>query len=479
VEATKYAQSLIEALINDTDKKFEHQLPKLKPLSSNSSHTGQKQKQLTAGGSGKTPALNTNGAVTASVSLTKDDQHKNAPGKAATTVSFPSAWAQPSAAILQSKPKTSMAFTSSETAVSTAWNASATALRAPSETARMTYSERAKAAVVSTGATDTTGSWSPPVEKMAAASVEAVAIISSTAIRPEPVPLPIVVSSTAALTGVVAARPAAIATTIVRDYSPFDNKLSQITEAVLAKRTADDFASVAAAGVVVTSSQLLAPATYADESPTYQANAPGTADPDLMAKAPGYRPQASADPSKAPGHRVSKDPFGPRGCTTTSATPSDNNFQSHDFGRPSSTPTAAVSLISDSSLVGRALGASLDRPPSLYGPNNIYGSGPGLGFTQHGHLPPFAGNVHSAESFVSSLHHGMGNASLQQPFGAPCSLGSAVNETSVLAAPLMTTSVAPGSIVSHDHITFDHRLGVPSASSSAREFQNLLIFFCV
>lgn len=468
VEATKYAQSLIEALINDSDKKFEQQLPKLKPLtSSNSSHSGQKQKQSVSGGSAKVSAANSNGVYNVVMPSSKEDQ-KNVSGKLPSSVSLPSAWAQPSAAILQPKMKASAAVTNSDITITSAWIAG-NASRSQPEASRMSYSDRAKAAVALTVA-DQSGSWSPPVEAMSACNVESSPVSSTTVMRPEPVPLPIVVPSVAALPVAPVSRPAAVATTIVRDYSPFNNMLSQLTGSVLAKRPADDFASIAAAGVV-SSSQLMSPDTFtADSSVYHQSIVTSSSDPELMAKAPGYRPMAGADPAKAPGHRVSKDSssFGTRGCSTTSAAVNDSNFQSHDFGRPNSTPTAAMSLINDSNLVGRALAASLDRPQSLYGGGNIYGPGPGLGYTQHSHLPPFAQGSHSLDAFVSSVQHGVDGVSGQQPFGTPCSLGSSVNETSVLAAPLMTASIAPGSVVSHDHNTFDNRLGV-SASSSASE----------
>jgi len=466
VEATKYAQSLIEALINDTDKKFEHQLPKLKPLTSTCTQSGQKQKQSAANGAGKSSSTLVNGLNSNVVSLSKDDAQKNASGKLISSVSLPSAWGQPSSAILQSKSKVVVAVTSTEVTVSSAWNATSVSRSAP-EASKMSYSDRAKASAASM-TSELVGSWSPPVELMTNSSVEVLNTSTATTSRPEPVPLPlpIVVSATTTLTGVSISRP-----TTARDYSPFDNPLSQITESVLAKRSGDDFASVAAAGIVVTSSQLLTPATFADNSAPYHIGTNNTTDPDLMAKAPGYRPLAGTDPSKAPGHRANKDvsSFGPRGCMTTSATANDNSFQSHEFGRPSSTPTASMSLMNDASMVIRDLAASLDRPMSMYGGGgNMYGPGSGLNFPQHAHMTAFSTNVHARETFVSTYQTGVSGTSVQQQtFGTPCSLGSAVNETSVLAAPLMTTSIAPGSVMSHDQMIFDNRRGVSTAASSS------------
>ena len=247
-----------------------------------------------------------------------------------------------------------------------------------------------------------------------------------------------------------------------RDYSPFNNVLSQITESVLAKRTADDFASVAAAGVVTTTSAT--PNFVIDKTAPSYKSPPTTdmSDPDLMAKAPGYRPPASIDPSKAPGHRAGKDAvsFGPR--SVVAANDVSVGYQPADFPRPNSTPTVAMSLMDNTDLVGHALGSSLDRPPSLYAT-----PGPMYGFSQlPGHLPAFsATSGMSLEQFAVSLPHAGSVGGIHQVFGAPCSLGSSVNETSVLAAPLMTTSVATGSALSPEHQNVvENRLGVSSST---------------
>ena len=150
VEATKYAQSLIEALINDTDKKFEHQLPKLKPLTSSSTQSGQKQKQSTANGNAKASSTLVNGVTTNAVPPTKEDALKNSSGKVTTAIFVPSVWGQPSAAILQSKSKSTVTVTGTDTTVSAAWNATS-ASRVAQEASKMSYSGRAKASATSTG----------------------------------------------------------------------------------------------------------------------------------------------------------------------------------------------------------------------------------------------------------------------------------------------------------------------------------------
>jgi len=227
----------------------------------------------------------------------------------------------------------------------------------------------------------------------------------------------------------------------MRDYSPFDNALSQIiAESVLAKRT-DDFASVAAAGVITSSPPLSV--SYPDDPAAVPLPAPSVAsDPH---KAPGYKTStSSSDPAKAPGHRVSKDvtTATSRAAQTTAPTASDSSgFKPADYGRPNSTPNAAAAPLSDSStgpMVAQSLGASLDRPASFYmsgsyRPPNL------AGYTMP---PPPPGLMHLGDIYMpppaSQMHHQFGAGAMRNTAGA-------VSETTVLAAPLMATSLASAS----------------------------------
>ena len=131
--------------------------------------------------------------------------------------------------------------------VASAWCGDSTAVRASPEMNRMSYSDRAKAIAVSSSSESSSVSWSPPADKMAAFSTAVnanssgnVQMTAGATPRCEPQPLPIVTatgfSGSAALS-----RLSAAASSVIRDYSPFNNALSQIiAESVLTKRT-DDF----------------------------------------------------------------------------------------------------------------------------------------------------------------------------------------------------------------------------------------------
>jgi predicted RNA-binding protein YlqC (UPF0109 family) len=473
VEAARYAQTLIEALINDTDKKFEQQLPKLKPLQSGTSgNGGSGQKQKTSG-----TRLLTNGP-------SKDDPSKLqrvAAGTTAPVSSFPiGAWGQPPS--LQSKVKSAVAVVSSSSsaggsaATAALWNGDS---RGSPEARLMSYSDRAKAAVAVVSAGDSR-SWSPPTDKTPlASSAQTVAggcisaLVVSLPSHAKPQPLPIV---TTAGFPIVTSAPRFLPPSagVVRDYSPFDNALSQIAESVLAKRS-EDFASVAAAGIITASPPL--PTQFSDDSIMSPA---GSSSLQLMAKAPGYKPPTSYDLAKAPGHRVGKDTPTRTSANTSvcvAASSSDAVFHPTEYGRPSSTPAATIhsplsvddSVGGGGPIGGHGLGASLDRPASFYG-GGVYMPGGGINFTQPPPVPPpglmhFRGSVpnhHETAAFVPSLAH---------QFGGSRSLGSAVSETSVLAAPLMATSVAsvsqPGCIENHLVMPTPVPASAPSAGGYA------------
>jgi len=448
VEATKYAQSLIEALINDTEKKFEQQLPKMKPLQPASvSHASQKQK---SGSNTKS-----NGTTN---SVAKDDQlSKSSASKAGAAASnfAIGAWQQPPSCLVKSGSLVNPAMT-----VASAWCGDSTAVRASPEMNRMSYSDRAKAIAVSSSSESSSVSWSPPADKMAAFSTAVnanssgnVQMTAGATPRCEPQPLPIVTatgfSGSAALS-----RLSAAASSVIRDYSPFNNALSQIiAESVLTKRT-DDFASVAAAGVITSSPPL--PVSYQEDAAAVPLPA-SASDPH---KAPGYKISACSDPTKAPGHRASKDTTSiSRAPTTTSAT-AESGFKPSDYGRPNSTPNAAVgsSLSADNSeLVSQTLGASLDRSASLYISSSYR---PNVAYT----VPPpppglmhLGGPMHTADVYVPS-------ASQVHQFGALRNSAGAVTETTVLAAPLMATSLASAS---HPDNTVHHFSLPPSVTASS------------
>ena len=237
---------------------------------------------------------------------------------------------------------------------------------------------------------------------------------------------------------------------VVRDYSPFDNTLSQIiAESVLAKRT-DDFASVAAAGVITSSPSMSV--SYSEE-PAVIPTPTTASDPH---KAPGYK---ISDPAKAPGHRVSKDTATlSRDQTTTSAIPTESSFKPSDYGRPNSTPNAAVglSLAADTcGPVSQALGTSQDRPASFYMSNNYR---PNVAYPVPPPPPGLVqmGPMHTGDVYVPP-------ASQIHQFGAPRNNSGAVTETSVLAAPLMATSLAS---VSHPDNTV-HLFNLPPSVTAS------------
>jgi len=443
VEATKYAQSLIEALINDTDKKFEQQLPKMKPLqTSTASHGSHKQKS--ASGAKSSYA---NGATN---SVPKDDQlSKLSTSKSGGTVSnfAIGAWQQ----VLSSSVKSSSAANAAVT-VASAWCGDSAAVRASPEMRRMSYSDRAKAIIVSSASESSSMSRSPPADQMTLSSTATSAISGSSSgsvqltPRCEPQPLPIV-TATGFPGPAAVSRLSAAASSVMRDYSPFDNALSQIiADSVLTKRT-DDFASVAAAGVITSSPPLSV--SYSDDTvampPPISASDPH--------KAPGYKISAYSDPAKAPGHRVSKDTSASRAQTTASAS-TESGFRPSDYGRPNSTPNAAVSssLAADISVpICEALGASLDRPASFYiRPNLAYPVPPPPGLMQPGQMQ--TGDVYLPPA--TQVHQ----------FGASRNCGGAVTETSVLAAPLMATSLASAS---HPDNTVHHFSLPPSVTTSS------------
>jgi len=449
LEATKYAQSLIEALINDSDKKFEQQLPKLKPLlpASTTSHANQKQKSAS---NAKTAYAN--GATN---SMPKDDQSSklssSKTGGSGGLSNFTiGAWQQSPSASVKAGSVLSPALAS-------AWSGDSTgAVRASPEMSKMSYSDRAKNVVLSSCSDSSSVSRSPPVDKMASVSSAAastsssVQLAASQAPRCEPQPLPIVTATGYPGPATMSRLSAAAASSVMRDYSPFDNTLSQIiAESVLAKRT-DDFASVAAAGVITSSPPLSI--SYSEDT-TAVAPPAGASDPH---KAPGYKISACSDPAKAPGHRVSKDMTASvsRAPTTASST-TETSFKPTDYGRPNSTPNAAASA-SVADISEPALAASLDRPASFYissgyRPNQTYPVPPPpppglmqLGLVQTGdvYVPP-----------VSQVNQ----------FGTPRNGGGAVTETSVLAAPLMATSLAS---VSHPDNTV-HRFSLPPSVTAS------------
>ena len=449
LEATKYAQSLIEALINDTDKKFEQQLPKMKPLQpANTSHGSQKQKP-----SSSSKSSYANGV---SNSVAKDDQlSKLSTSKGGGAVSnfTIGAWQQPPSSSAKAGSVLSPALM-----VASAWPAdSTTAVQASPEMSKMTYSDRAKTVVLSSCSDTSSVSRSPPVDKMAVLSTatstsscsssSGVQLITSQPPRSEPQPLPIV-TATGFPSPAVGSRLSAAASSVMRDYSPFDNTLSQIiAESVLAKRT-DDFASVAAAGVITSSPPLSV--SYSEDA----AAGPPPASASDPHKAPGYKISACSDPAKAPGHRVSKDVASVSRSLTTAFTTTESGFN----GRPSSTPNAAASssvTADNCEPVGPALAASLDRPASFYvstsyRPKLAYPAPPPPpGLMQYGAMQ--TGDVYVPPA--SQVHQ----------CGTPRNSGGAVTETSVLAAPLMATSLASAS---HPDSTV-HRFSLPPSVSTA------------
>ena len=427
MEATKYAQSLIEALINDTDKKFEQQLPKMKPLQTASVAHGAGQKQKSASNA------KLNGVAS---SAAKDDQTSKPSMKSGGVASsVVGAWQQP---CLKSG---NVAVTSG----ASAWSGDSTAaVRASPEMSKMSYSDRAKAIVIVSAAAESSSvSRSPPVDKMkmlsAATSVSGNSsgggvqlAASGSGQRCEPQPLPIVTASGFPATPAAVSRLSA-STSFMRDYSPFDNALSQIiAESVLTKRT-DDFASVAAAGVVTSSPPLSV--SYCEDA-TVSMPPPATAsDPH---KAPGYKMSACSDPTKAPGHRATKDAASYRGAQVPpiSTSADGSGFRPSEYGRPSSTPNAAASssLTADNSS-GQTLGASLDRPASFfmsagYRPYQVPPPPPPPGLMPMGPVATSDVYVLPASQFGGARNTGGGGA---------------VTETSVLAAPLMATSLASAS----------------------------------
>jgi len=444
VEATKYAQSLIEGLINDTDKKFEQQLPKMKPLQvAGASHTNQKQKSAS---STKSSSAN---SMTNSVS--KDDQLSKMPvSKSGSTVgNFAiGAWQQPPSSSVKS----------SSVVSTVAWSGDSTAVRGSPEMGKISYSDRAKAIIVSSSSESSSVSRSPPVDKMKLSSLAKstnsssssggnVHFVPSATPRCEPQPLPIVTAT--GFPGPAAlSRLSATASSVMRDYSPFDNALSQIiAESVLAKRT-DDFASVAAAGVIPSSPPL--PVSYSEDTIAVSLSA-SASDPH---KAPGYKISACSDPSKAPGHRVSKDMASSSRAQTAASETTESGFRPSDYGRPNSTPNAVASsslAAENPSPVGQALAASLDRPASFYintgyRPNLAYPVPPPPPGLQIGAMP-------TGDMYVSP-----------HQLGAPRNPGGAVTETSVLAAPLMATSLASGS---HTDNTINRFSLPPSVTASS------------
>ena len=457
LEATKYAQSLIEALIHDTDKKFEQQLPKMKPLQpASTSHAGQKQKS----------AKSSNGATN---SAAKDDQlsKQSASKSAASSASnfTIGAWQQPPPAASSSVKSGSVL--SPALMMASPWSGDSTTatVRASPEMGKMSYSDRAKTTVVVVSSCSDS-SWSPPVDKMTMSSMATSANISSggttvqlalsQAPRCEPQPLPIV-TATGFPGPAGVSRLSAPPSSVMRDYSPFNNTLSQIiAESVLAKRT-DDFASVAAAGVVTSSP----PISYSDDP----AAGPAPASASDPHKAPGYKISAySGDPSKAPGHRLVKDAssVSSRAAQSTASSTTESGFRPSDYGRPSSTPNAVIvssSFVDNSGPVGPSLAASLDRPQSFYmgssyRPNLAYPvpPPPPPGLMQLGAVQ--TGDVYAPPS--SQVHQ----------FGTPRNIvgSGAVTETSVLAAPLMATSLASAS---HPDGTVHHFNLPPSVTTTS------------
>jgi len=455
LEATKYAQSLIEALINDSDKKFEQQLPKMKPLlpPSTTSHSNQKQKS-------SSKSAHANGVTNSS---SKDDHSsKLTSSKTGGTGGMSnfaiSAWQQPPSSSVKAGSVLSPALAS-------AWSGDASsAVRASPEISKMSYSDRAKNVVLSSCSDSSSVSRSPPVDKMAASSAATstsssgnVQLATSQALRCEPQPLPIVTATGFPGPAAMSRLSAAAASSVMRDYSPFDNTLSQIiAESVLAKRT-DDFASVAAAGVITSSPPL--PVSYSEDSAAVAPQA-GASDPH---KAPGYKISACSDPTKAPGHRASKDATTAsvsRALTSASST-TESSFKPTDYGRPNSTPNAAASssAVDNSESVGPSLAASLDRPASFYMSS---GYRPSQTYPVPPPPPPGLmqlGLVQSGDVYVPPV-------SQVSQFGTQRNSGGAVTETSVLAAPLMATSLAS---VSHPDSTMHHFNLPPSVTASSAD----------
>ena len=450
MEATKYAQSLIEALINDTDKKFEQQLPKMKPLQPASvSHGGQKQKTSSSAKS--------NGMAN---SLPKDDQlSKSSMSKSGGNCAV-GAWQQPSFMSVKSGGVVVTAVT-----VASAWSSDSTAVRASPEMNKMSFSDRAKAIIVSAATECSSVSRSPPIDKMKVLSMSNSASSSSSSIqlaasmpqRCEPQPLPIVTATGFPMPAAMS-RLNANTASFMRDYSPFNNALSQIiAESVLAKRT-DDFASVAAAGVVTSSPPLSM--SYCEDATASMPPPASASDPH---KAPGYKMSACSDPAKAPGHRASKDPSSSRTQIPIS-TSTEPGFRPSDYGRPSSMPNAAVnsSLAADiSGPADQTLGASLDRPASFFAAYQVPPPPP-PGLMQLGPVAA-TGDVYVLPP--SQMHQ----------FGAGQSTGSAVTETSVLAAPLMATSLAS---VSHPDST-GHGFSIPPPVTATSAGNSFTCVFCL
>lgn len=377
MEATKYAQSLIEALINDTDKKFEQQLPKMKPLQAPPS-AGQKHKS-----SSTTKSHHSNGAGSGGQ---KDDQSSKPASLSKSGSSGGGAWHQASSSV----------------AATSAWSVDSSPLVRPSQDGgRMSYSDRAKAVITSE---------SSSVSKSPPASSTATTVNNSGGGGSVQLPQPLPIVSAAGFTG--PSRLSATTSSVMRDYSPFNNALSQIiAESVLTKRT-DDFASVAAAGVVTLSPPLSDEPTVAAPPPPATASDPH--------KAPGYK---VSDPAKAPGHqRLSKDTAtsSPRVPSTSTL---ESSLRSADYLRSQSTPSSGV-----------ALGASLDRRDSFY--IRTCGYRPPL------NVPPSLMQFDAGD--VRQFAAGRG----------------AVTETSVLAAPLMATSLASACYL-------DNNTGLPHAATTS------------
>jgi len=482
VEATKYAQLLIEALINDTDKKFEQQLPKMKPLQpASTSHGTQKQKlasnQRSNGLAGSAPKEN---------QLPKSAATKAGVGSGCFAVG---AWQQtPSSAVKGNSAPVAPAT------VASAWSTDSTAVRASPDIGKISYSDRAKGvitvssyndhaknAVMPSSAESSYVSRSPPLDKMkillpaTSSSISGGSggvVFSATSLpqRCEPQPLPIV-TATSFASPTALSRLSATMASVMRDYSPFNNALSQIiAESVLTKRT-DDFASVAAAGVVTSSPPLSV--SYADDATAPVPLPAAVSDPH---KAPGYKAVAASDPTKAPGHRASKDVASSLRAQAPSSTATDAGYRPVDYGRPNSTPNAAVNLSvaadnpelvcsnnvglggpDNPGLVGQALAASLDRPASFYA-NTAFC--PSVGYPVPPPPPPGLVQMGPAPAGdVSQLHQ----------FGAA---RNCVTETSVLAAPLMATSL---SSVSHADSTGHHFSLAPPVTATAASAGNQFI----
>lgn len=449
-EATKYAQSLIEALINDTDKKFEQQLPKMKPLQPTStSHSNQKQK--TSSSAKSSYANGSTNSVPKEDQLSKLSASKNGSSAGNFTIG---AWQQPPSSSVKSSSGLNSALM-----MASAWSGDSTNVRASPEISKMSYSDRAKIVIVPS----CSDSSSPPVDKMtascAAANTSSSSSSSNGSVQPtasqiprcEPQPLPIV-TATGFPGPAAVSRLNAAATSVMRDYSPFDNTLSQIiAESVLAKRT-DDFASVAAAGVITSSPPLSV--SYSEDMSAVPPPA-SASDPH---KAPGYKISACSDPAKAPGHRVSKDATSATRAQTMASTSAETGFKPSDYGRPNSTPNAAASssLADNDGPVGPALAASLDRPASFYISSSYR---PNLSYSVP---PPPPGLMQLGAMQTGDVY--VPPASQVHQFGTPRNSGGAVTETSVLAAPLMATSLAS---VSHPDGTV-HRFSLqPSVTTSS------------